>query len=219
MTAVRAQAPQGVQNQGQAQQAASLPDGAAKELVARACTTCHGINQITNSDRLHQGALAVALLHDDQTTRPAGRLGRAVLSAHFPRSRDVNRCWCQARCRSRSGNGRNADAQPALRDPVQSPDGMIWWAGQYGNVVGRLNPRTGEMREWTLPQGARPHSIAADRSGSICAWGTPTAPWASSIRRQGRSPFISCRIPQRAILTRRFSTATAFCGSPSRTAT
>ena len=46
---VRAQAPQGVQNQGQAQQAASLPDGAAKELVARACTTCHGINQITNS--------------------------------------------------------------------------------------------------------------------------------------------------------------------------
>ena len=41
--ATQAQAPQG------GQQPAALPDGMGKELVQRACTTCHGVNQISNS--------------------------------------------------------------------------------------------------------------------------------------------------------------------------
>ena len=103
---VRAQAPQGVQNQGQAQQAASLPDGAAKELVAWACTTCHGINQITNStgytkERWQPLFSTMIKLPDPQADSVAQYLPRISR-----RSRDVNRCWCQARCRSRSGNGR-----------------------------------------------------------------------------------------------------------------
>ena len=46
-------------------------------------------------------------------------------------------------------------------------DGAIWWAGQFGNVVGRLDPKTGAMKEYDLPMGARPHSITPDADGNI----------------------------------------------------
>src|SRR6185436_19892937 len=59
------------------------------------------------------------------------------------------------------------------RDPIQLADGTIWWAGQFGSLVGRLNPRTGEMREYKLAPDARPHSIVDDAAGNI--WYTGNA--------------------------------------------
>ena len=45
------------------------------------------------------------------------------------------------------------------RDPIQMKDGTIWWTGLYGSLIGRLNPVTGEMKEFQLPKEARPHRI------------------------------------------------------------
>ena len=51
------------------------------------------------------------------------------------------------------------------RDPIQAADGSIWWAGQFGNLIGRLNPATGEMREYPLPPNALPHTVELDAKG------------------------------------------------------
>jgi Streptogramin lyase len=51
------------------------------------------------------------------------------------------------------------------RDPIQAADGSIWWAGQFGNLIGRLNPATGEMKEYKLPPNALPHSVWLDDKG------------------------------------------------------
>ncbi|SET30871.1 Vgb family protein [Thalassotalea agarivorans] len=48
------------------------------------------------------------------------------------------------------------------RDPVQGKDGVIWWVGQWGNILGRLDPNTGEMKEYMLPKGTYPHSVSLD---------------------------------------------------------
>ena len=53
------------------------------------------------------------------------------------------------------------------RDPVEAPDGTIWWAGQWGNLIGRIDPRTGEMKEYPLPDGAMPHSVTIDDAGMV----------------------------------------------------
>jgi virginiamycin B lyase len=52
------------------------------------------------------------------------------------------------------------------RDPVEARDGKIWWVGQSGNVIGWINPATGEMKEYDLPPGALPHSVNIDSSGT-----------------------------------------------------
>jgi virginiamycin B lyase len=53
------------------------------------------------------------------------------------------------------------------RDPVESPDGAIWWTGMWASLVGRLDPNTGAMQEYQLPSSARPHSIVPDADGFI----------------------------------------------------
>jgi virginiamycin B lyase len=53
------------------------------------------------------------------------------------------------------------------RDPVESPDGAIWWTGMWASLVGRIDPSTGAMQEYQLPSSARPHSIVPDAAGFI----------------------------------------------------
>src|SRR5262245_7897508 len=35
-------------------------------------------------------------------------------------------------------------------DPLATPDGSIWYTGQMANLLGRLDPRTGEFKEYRL---------------------------------------------------------------------
>jgi virginiamycin B lyase len=59
---------------------------------------------------------------------------------------------------------------PASRpsDPLAAADGSIWYTGQAANVLGRLDPQTGEIKEYQLktPQSG-PHGLAEDKSGNI----------------------------------------------------
>jgi virginiamycin B lyase len=52
-------------------------------------------------------------------------------------------------------------------DSYAGRDGSIWWTGQFASKLGRLNPRTGEIREFVLPEGTQPHGLAEDKDGNI----------------------------------------------------
>lgn len=56
------------------------------------------------------------------------------------------------------------------RDPVEAPDGGIWWVGQWLDILGRIGPETGAMEEFDLPVGARAHSVNIGPDGA--AWYT-----------------------------------------------
>lgn len=64
----------------------------------------------------------------------------------------------------------------APSDPLAASDGSIWYAGRKANVLGRLDPTTGEIREYRLksPQ-AGPYGLAEDRNGNIWYAGTAAA--------------------------------------------
>src|SRR5437016_13292078 len=50
-------------------------------------------------------------------------------------------------------------------DPARAPDGSLWYTGQAANKLGRLDPRTGESREYPLRTAdSGPHGLAADRN-------------------------------------------------------
>ena len=44
---------------------------------------------------------------------------------------------------------RGSDSQP--HDVVSDPDGMIWYQDFGQDFIGRLNPATGEIKEWSVP--------------------------------------------------------------------
>lgn len=53
------------------------------------------------------------------------------------------------------------------RDPDIHPSGEIWFVGQRGNYVGVLDPSTGDIRRYELPERALPHNIIAGPDGSL----------------------------------------------------
>jgi virginiamycin B lyase len=52
-------------------------------------------------------------------------------------------------------------------DPLAAQDGSIWWTGQLSNKLGRVDPKTGAMREYTVGQQIGPHGLKEDRDGNI----------------------------------------------------
>ncbi len=144
-----------------------LPDGSGKELVEAACVACHETDVIYSS---------TGYTHDQWR-----RLTSRMIDLPDPLASDITQYLA-------STFPERYDRRPILvpgdtkitflewtvptlgqrpRDPVMTPDGMIWWAGMYGSLIGRLDPSTGEMTEWMLDPQARPHSIINDAAGNI----------------------------------------------------
>jgi virginiamycin B lyase len=46
-------------------------------------------------------------------------------------------------------------------------DGAIWWSGQLANKLGRLDPQTGQMREYPVNPQSGPHGLVEDKDGNV----------------------------------------------------
>jgi virginiamycin B lyase len=158
---------------GRGQQAVVLPDGPGKEAVQARCVACHNLNLVIGStgythDRWQDLIDTMIKLPDDQRNSVT-----QYLAAHFPPKGGREpvivpgpvsitfKEWIAPTLGQRS------------RDPYQLADGTIYWVGQYASVIGRLNPKTGEMKEWKLDPASRPHSIVGDPAGNV--WYTGNA--------------------------------------------
>ena len=149
--------------------AVALPDGEGKELVEAVCTACHQTNQIARSSGYAAEdwkELTDTMIDLSGSPQERERIV-AYLAKQFPPNTE------------RAPTLIDGDAEIAFtewvvptlgqrsRDPVEAPDGSIWWAGQFGNLVGRIDPASGEMKEYPLPPDADPHSVNVDESGGI----------------------------------------------------
>ena len=147
----------------------ALPDGAGKALVEGVCVACHKTDQITRSSgysEAHWKELTATMIDLSASPEDQDTITR-YLATHFPPNK------------KRAPRLINGEAQisfkewvvPTLgqrsRDPIQAEDGTIWWAGQWGNLVGRIDPETGAMKEYPLPDKAMPHSVTLDKDGNV----------------------------------------------------
>ena len=159
--------PLAAQAQGQAKGQPALPDGPGKDQVAAVCSGCHVtglINASLGYTRDHWKQLIATMID----LSPAPDTQNAIvdyLAKNFPPNErrkpklmpgnfDVKFTeWVTPKLGSRA------------RDPIQAADGSIWYVGQYGNIIGRLDPRTGQAKEWDLPANAMPHTVELDPQG------------------------------------------------------
>jgi len=53
-------------------------------------------------------------------------------------------------------------------DPAVAPDGALWYTGQLANKLGRVDPKTGVIKEYQLKTAdSGPHGLTADADGNI----------------------------------------------------
>jgi virginiamycin B lyase len=147
-----------------------LPDGSGKDLVAAMCTGCHQTDQITRSSGYsaeHWKELIGTMidLSPDQATQATIT---QYLADNFPPNTKRAPTLVPGPVQVEFKEWTTPTLGQRTRDPVEAKDGTIWWVGQFGNLIGRLNPATGEMKEYPLPPNANPHTVTLDAQGN--AW-------------------------------------------------
>ena len=146
------------------------PEGPSKARFATACDGCHDINRIRVGYTAEGWLSVVRMMQNVNAPVPAEEWGSMTdyLIKNFPeRSRppaaiidgpvkaDI-RMWDVPTLGSRP------------HDPLAARDSSIWWTGQLANKLGRLDPKTGAIREYTLKSPLTgPHGLAEDKSGNI----------------------------------------------------
>ncbi len=153
-----------------------LPEGPGKELVQNLCSTCHStatISRAAGFSSMQQWRHLFSTmieLPDAQANTIANYLAENYPEDESRRPNliagDVNieiTEWTVPTLGQRS------------RDPIEAPDGSIWWTGMWASLTGRLDPETGVMEEYRLPPTSRPHTIVPDEEGNIWYTGNSNA--------------------------------------------
>ena len=144
-----------------------LPDGEGKELVQAACVACHETNLINASPGFTHEQWRHLIGKMIDLPDPLAADVTQYLAANFPESYDRRPTLVEGDIQVTFQEWNVPTLGQRPRDPLQTPDGMVWWSGMYGSLIGRLNPETGEMREFMLDPTAQPHSIINDAAGNI----------------------------------------------------
>jgi virginiamycin B lyase len=153
--------------QGQAKAPPQLPDGKGRQLVEGICSACHALQLITGSSgytREHWKELTGYMIDLSGSPERQNEILDYLAASFPPNNRRAPKLvpgalqvtfkeWVMPQLGERT------------RDPIQAADGSIWYAGQFGNLIGRLDPRTGQAKEYPLPANAMPHTVQLDAKG------------------------------------------------------
>ena len=151
----------------QAQPSHELPDGAGKELVQAACVACHETDLIVASNGYTNERWRHLMSKMIDLPEPLASSIAHYLATSFPENDALRPTLIAGDTEITFQEWTVPTLGQRPRDPLMTPDGMIWWAGMFGSLVGRLDPKTGEMTEFLLDPTARPHSIIDDVAGNI----------------------------------------------------
>jgi len=149
----------------------ALPDGPGKELALANCNICHSLLSRVGSGYTPDGWTTVLRMMQNQgAPLPADQVEplKAYLIKAFPeKGRPAGvvipgpasisfKAWQAATPGSRP------------HDPLAARDGSLWYTGQMANVLGRVDPNTGAVREFPLPTAhSGPHGLKEDGDGNI----------------------------------------------------
>jgi virginiamycin B lyase len=158
---------QGRRGGGRGQQAVALPDGPGKDMVQGLCAACHNLNTVTGSTGYTEARWQDLISTMVNVPEPQRSTINKYLATHFPPKPGREPVLVSGPVQITFKEWIAPTLGQRARDPLQLADGTIFWTGQFASVVGRLNPRTGEMKEWKLETEAHPHSIIDDRAGNI----------------------------------------------------
>jgi virginiamycin B lyase len=148
----------------------ALPDGSAKKLVQDNCTICHNLRNIVNSNKSAEdwdNTVNMMMAAGAPVTREQGNQIRDYLIASFPEKPRPAPAAISGPVQVKFHEWSLPTPGERPHDPLAMPDGSLWWSGQFANRLGRLDPKTGEMKEYPIPINGGPHGLINDKDGNI----------------------------------------------------
>jgi hypothetical protein len=198
---------------------ATLPEGSGKDVVETKCSVCHGLQQITRAGYSHDGWLNVVAMMVNVGAKLSPAEASTVvdyLAKNFPEKAGPAPVIVPGSAHVTIQEWVVPTPGSRPHDPLAMPDGSIWYSGQMANVLGRLDPTTGVIREYHLPEGSGPHGLMPDTAGNIWYTANFKAYIGKFDPKTGKVREYPMPTRRRAIHTPSFSTRRACCGSPCR---
>jgi virginiamycin B lyase len=162
---------------GSAWAQASLPPGPGRDMVAARCYACHSFEARVGNGYTPEGWDTVLRMMRNQgaplTDADVAQI-RPYLVANFPEKNKVPAVVVPGPLQVTMQSFQVATPGSRPHDPLATRDGALWYTGQMVNVLGRVDPRTGQVREFPLRSAhSGPHGLVEDRQGNI--WYTGNA--------------------------------------------
>ena len=147
-----------------------LPDGSAKKLVQDTCTICHNLRNVVLSNKSADdwdNTVDMMKNAGAPITADQAKEIKQYLIASFPEGPRPKPAVIDGPIKVKFDIWNVPTPGSRPHDPLATPDGAIWWAGQFANRLGRLDPQTGEMKEYPIPVRGGPHGLINDKDGNI----------------------------------------------------
>jgi virginiamycin B lyase len=154
------------------------PESPSKHRFVATCDGCHDINRVRVGYTPEGWLTVVRMMQNMQAPVPPEEWDAMTdyLMKNFPerkRPAAVIIDW-PVKADIRLWDVPTQGSRP--HDPMAARDGSIWWSGQLVNKLGRLDPKTNAIREYTLKSAfTGPHGLVEDKAGSIWFTGNNTA--------------------------------------------
>ncbi|HXE27501.1 MAG TPA: hypothetical protein VN656_03255 [Stellaceae bacterium] len=152
------------------QQQPQLPDGPGKDIVQQSCAGCHSLGRFTNSGYSpEEWKTVIAMMRNVGAPLSPDQVPvvTAYLAKNFPAkpAPQPDVIAGPVKVSFKEWTVPTPGSRP--HDPLAMPDGTMWYTGQMANVLGRLDPTTGKIKEYQLPPQSGPHGLTNDAAGNI----------------------------------------------------
>jgi virginiamycin B lyase len=153
------------------QKSKPLPAGNAKAIVENACTACHAANLITDGGHTREDwKLVVERMVSAGAEVPKEQMPMVTdyLAKNFPEENVPKAVIVPGSVKVSFKEWTVPTVGSRPHDPLATHDGYLWYTGQYANVLGRVDTKTGKIQEFRPPMArSGPHGLVEDSTGNI----------------------------------------------------
>src|SRR6266481_6004927 len=147
-----------------------LPEGPGKKVVQAHCVQCHDLTQVTRAGYTRQDwRTDVYMMINVGASLPKDQIDLVTdyLARSFPEKPKPEAVVVPGNANATIREWPLPTPGSRPHDPLAAADGSIWYTGQFASVLGRLDPKTGRIKEYPLTPKAGPHGLTADKDGNI----------------------------------------------------
>jgi virginiamycin B lyase len=150
--------------------AQELPEGNGKQTVAAICSGCHDVNRIRAGYSPAGWQSVIHMMQNMEAPVPKDQwpIVADYLTKNFPEKPKPEAVLIPGPVQVAIKEWPVPTLGSRPHDPLATADGAIWYSGQTANVLGRLDPKTGEIKEYH-PKSPHigPHGLVEDKDGNI----------------------------------------------------
>jgi virginiamycin B lyase len=154
----------------QAQQPqADFPDGAGKQFLQTTCGVCHDANRVRAGYTPEGWRTVIRMMLNFEVPIPDDQVEPLTqyLIKNFPEKPRPAAVIVDGPVQATIKEWPVPTPGSRPHDPLATRDGAIWWSGQLSSKLGRLDPKTGETKEFPVRMQTAPHGLKEDKAGNI----------------------------------------------------